>query len=188
MKKYSIIDDELKRAEAKHPNYPEDMFRQLAIMNEEAGEATKAVLHYHYENGSLEDVKVELVQTAAMCMRMIESIDNTIEFNKNINKCSAENSDRFGVGTQCSNLENKECKSTRHCNFKISASRGSSYFYGVFKNDHKSEEFIARVKDTSGKTWRIDDHDKSYFFALPETFIRHASVDEIELHKNRKNV
>jgi len=58
----------------KHPEWPTDMFRQLAIMNEEAGEVTKAVLHYHYEQGSLEDVKSELIQTAAMCMRMLENL------------------------------------------------------------------------------------------------------------------
>lgn len=62
---------ELRIAELCHPNYPDDMFRQIAIMNEEAGEATKAVLHYHYEGASIEDVKHELVQTAAMCIRML---------------------------------------------------------------------------------------------------------------------
>ena len=74
LKKYDRIDVELRRAEKKHPNYPTDMFRQVAIMNEEAGEVTKAVLHYHYENGSLQDVKDELIQTAAMCMRMLNAI------------------------------------------------------------------------------------------------------------------
>lgn len=74
LKKYSDIDAELVRAKMKHPEWPTDMFRQLAIMNEEAGEVTKAVLHYHYEQGSLEDVKSELIQTAAMCMRMLENL------------------------------------------------------------------------------------------------------------------
>ena len=66
--------DELTRAEKKHPEWPEDMFRQVAIMNEEAGEVTKAVLHLHYENGSIEKVKEELVQTAAMCMRILKNL------------------------------------------------------------------------------------------------------------------
>jgi len=74
LQKYAPIDKELKKAELKHPDYPKDMFRQVAIMNEEAGEVTKAVLHYHYENGSLEDVKKELIQTAAMCMRMLNKL------------------------------------------------------------------------------------------------------------------
>lgn len=74
LKKYNPIDAELKRAEKKHPDFPTDMFRQVAIMNEEAGEVTKAVLHYHYEGGSLKDVKEELIQTAAMCMRMLGAL------------------------------------------------------------------------------------------------------------------
>ena len=74
LQKYIVIDIELKRAEKKHPNFPADMFRQVAIMNEEAGEVTKAVLHYHYENGGLENIKKELIQTAAMCVRMLDAL------------------------------------------------------------------------------------------------------------------
>ena len=74
--KYDEIQKELERAEKKHPEFPKDMFQQLAIMQEEAGEVTKAVLHYHYEGGTLEDVCEELVQTAAMCMRMLSALGN----------------------------------------------------------------------------------------------------------------
>ena len=73
--KYQAIDEELQRAEIKHPNWPEDLFIQLAIMNEEAGEVNKAVLHYKFEKGSIEDVREELIQTAAMCMRMLNSLE-----------------------------------------------------------------------------------------------------------------
>ena len=68
------VKNELDRAKEIHPGYPNDMFRQIAIMNEEAEEATKAVLHYHYEKGSIDDVKKELIQTMAMCMRMLENL------------------------------------------------------------------------------------------------------------------
>ena len=54
---------ELRRAEKLHPDYPEDMFRQIAIINEESGEATKAVLHYHYEGAGIQEVGKELIQT-----------------------------------------------------------------------------------------------------------------------------
>lgn len=74
LKKYAPIEAELQRAKKKHPDFPTDMFRQLAIMNEEAGEVTKAVLHYHYEGGSKKDIEEELMQTAAMCMRMLEQL------------------------------------------------------------------------------------------------------------------
>lgn len=71
---WNEINAELKRAEQKHPNFPTDMFRQLAIMQEEAGEVTRAVLHYHYEGGTLDHVKEELIQTAAMCLRMLKNL------------------------------------------------------------------------------------------------------------------
>ena len=75
LQKYKPIEVELSRAEEKHPDYPVCEFRQVAIINEEAGEITKAVLHYYYENGSLEHIKKELIQTAAMCMRMLENME-----------------------------------------------------------------------------------------------------------------
>lgn len=75
LQKWNRMDAELERAKAKHPNFPRNMFEQLAIMQEEAGEVTKAVLHFQRENGTLHDIKEELVQTAAMCMRMYEALD-----------------------------------------------------------------------------------------------------------------
>lgn len=74
LQKYNEIDVELSKAKEKHPNYPTDIFHQLAIMQEEAGEVTMAVLHLHYEKGSVAEVRKELVQTAAMCMRMLENL------------------------------------------------------------------------------------------------------------------
>lgn len=74
LEKYKIIEAELNRAMKKHPNYPKDMFKQLAIMQEEAGEVTKAVLHYHFEKGNIEHIREELIQTAAMCMRMLQNL------------------------------------------------------------------------------------------------------------------
>ena len=64
----------MKRAEEKHPAWPTDLFEQVAILNEEAGEVTKAVLHYKREGGTLNDVQEELIQTAAMCMRMLKNL------------------------------------------------------------------------------------------------------------------
>ena len=63
--------DELDRAEAKHPDWPDDILHQIAIVNEESGEATRAALQLEYEVGSKEDLRKELIQTAAMCVRMI---------------------------------------------------------------------------------------------------------------------
>jgi NTP pyrophosphatase (non-canonical NTP hydrolase) len=74
LKKYDEIQQELEREEKKDPDFPSDMFRQVAIINKEAGEITKAVLDYHYEYGYIEDIKQELRQTAAVCMRMLEAL------------------------------------------------------------------------------------------------------------------
>jgi len=74
LQKYNPIDAELKRAERKHPAWPPNIFEQLAILQEEAGEVTKAVLQYKREGGKLQDVRSELVQTAAMCMRMLQNL------------------------------------------------------------------------------------------------------------------
>lgn len=76
LQKYAPIDAELIRAEKKHPAWPPNIFEQTTILSEEAGEVAKAVLHYKREGGSIKDVKKELIQTAAMCMRMLESIPN----------------------------------------------------------------------------------------------------------------
>lgn len=69
-----LISKELQRAEKLHPNYPKDIFRQLAIMQEEAGEVTKAVLDYKDGKGPLSDVYKELIQTTAMCHRMLRNL------------------------------------------------------------------------------------------------------------------
>ena len=74
LQKYAEIDSELNRAKKKWPDWPENIFEQLAVMQEEAGEVTMAVLHYVHEGGNIEDVKSELIQTAVMCMRMLENL------------------------------------------------------------------------------------------------------------------
>ena len=71
--------DEVEFAETKHPDWPCDILHQIAIVNEEAGEATKAALHFEYESGSLEDVEKELIQTAAMCIRMLNNLESVYE-------------------------------------------------------------------------------------------------------------
>ncbi len=72
--KYVEVESELERAVIKHPDYPTDLFKQLAIMQEEAGEVTKAVIEFQYELGSVYAIRQELIQTAAMCIRMIQNL------------------------------------------------------------------------------------------------------------------
>lgn len=69
------IQEELVKAESKHPFWPTDILHQIAIVNEESGEATRAALQYQNEKGELKEVQTELIQTAAMCIRMLKNLD-----------------------------------------------------------------------------------------------------------------
>lgn len=77
MKEFEIIEaimNEVQRAKAKHPIFPEDRVHQVSIMMEEAGEAVRAANNYNYENGHISELATELIQTAAMCIRTLETI------------------------------------------------------------------------------------------------------------------
>ena len=71
---FELVQAEIDRAERLYPAWPPNIFEQMAVVNEEAGEATRAVLHYKRENGSLQDVKTELIQTCAVCIRMLKEL------------------------------------------------------------------------------------------------------------------
>lgn len=65
----------LRRAEKKHPDWPvDDLFEQVCIMQEEAGEVAKATLDFHNGSGTIPELKTELYQTAAMCLRMLKNL------------------------------------------------------------------------------------------------------------------
>ena len=70
----TIILAELRRAEAKYPEWPADLIHQVAIMQEESGEAIRAALNHVYHGEPIEDVRAELVQTAAMCLRCLKNL------------------------------------------------------------------------------------------------------------------
>lgn len=69
------INDEVKSAKAKHTwKESPGLFKQAAILAEETGEVAQAVLKHSDEGGSVEDIEKELIQVAAVCVRMIETI------------------------------------------------------------------------------------------------------------------
>jgi hypothetical protein len=67
---------ELARAEHKHPIWPADPIHQVAIMVEEAGEAMRAALRLVYkEGGTVEELRAEIIQTGAMCLRCLKNLE-----------------------------------------------------------------------------------------------------------------
>ena len=70
------ISVEFDRAESLHPDWPDGLFIPLAIIGEELGEANKAALEHHFNGAPLQDLKDELIQTAAMCARMLTYLED----------------------------------------------------------------------------------------------------------------
>jgi len=75
--KFLDIAEELEIATRKFPTWPTDPIHAAAVIAEECGELHKAVLEAVYEphKGSLPNIRTEAIQTAAMCIRFIASLD-----------------------------------------------------------------------------------------------------------------
>ena len=73
------IEQEVKRAKKIHQAFPDTLVKMTAIMAEEAGEAIKeANLIEDEGKGSIENYKTELIQCAAMCVRILEAMENEL--------------------------------------------------------------------------------------------------------------
>lgn len=68
---------ELNRAMTRYPTWPTDPLHALAVFGEEYGELNKAMLQLVYEphKTSPAEVRSEAVQTAAMALRLVRSLD-----------------------------------------------------------------------------------------------------------------
>lgn len=68
---------EVERATEKFPTWPTDPLHALAVLGEEFGELTKAMLQLTYEphKTSATEVRSEAIQTAAMALRVAMSLD-----------------------------------------------------------------------------------------------------------------
>lgn len=68
---------EVGRAVRKFPTWPTDPLHALAVVGEEFGELTKAVLQCTYEphRATADDVRAEATQLAAMAVRFLRSLD-----------------------------------------------------------------------------------------------------------------
>ena len=69
--------DELSRATEKYPTWPTDPLHAVAILGEEFGELTKAMLQMTYEphKTNADQIREEAMQTAAMALRLVMSLD-----------------------------------------------------------------------------------------------------------------
>ena len=74
---YEPIRAELAKAIIKFPTWPTDPLHAVAVVGEEFGELTKAILQHTYEphKSTLADVREEAIQCAAMTVRFIASLD-----------------------------------------------------------------------------------------------------------------
>jgi NTP pyrophosphatase (non-canonical NTP hydrolase) len=71
------VQAELARATAKFPTWPTDPLHALAVLGEEFGELTKAMLQFTYEphkKVTRMHIRAEAIQTAAMALRLAQSL------------------------------------------------------------------------------------------------------------------
>ena len=75
---FTMIQSEVDRAKGKYPKWPTDPVHAAAIVAEEAGELVKACLElsYNEKKTNIIDVRDEAVQTAAMAIRFLQSLDH----------------------------------------------------------------------------------------------------------------
>ena len=74
---FAEVRAEIDKAMRKFPTWPTDPLHAVAVLGEEYGELTKAMLQQTYEpqKTSREEIKKEAVQTAAMAIRLLMSLE-----------------------------------------------------------------------------------------------------------------
>lgn len=72
----NLVMTEVARAGAKFPTWPTDPLHALAVLGEEFGELTQAVMQAVYEphKSGPDQVRAEAIQCAAMAIRFIQSL------------------------------------------------------------------------------------------------------------------
>ena len=77
MRAVRTILKELKKAQAKHPDWPCDVVHCAAIMIEEAGEEVQASIDFHYGNQvDTSQMRLEAGHTGAMAIRLLMGLDD----------------------------------------------------------------------------------------------------------------
>lgn len=67
------IHSEYARASNIYPKWPENLAERFAIVSEEFGEMAKAI-----NDGDMENLRIEAIQSAAMCLRFLLSLNKTM--------------------------------------------------------------------------------------------------------------
>lgn len=77
MREIDEVMAEIEKATHKFPTWPTDPLHALAVLGEEYGELTKAMLQHTYEplKSTRDDVREEAIQAAAMAIRLIMSLN-----------------------------------------------------------------------------------------------------------------
>jgi NTP pyrophosphatase (non-canonical NTP hydrolase) len=116
-KTMSVIEQiaaEVTRATAKFPTWPTDPLHALAVLGEEFGELTKAMLQHTYEphkGVTQQDIREEAIQTAAMALRLAMSLDS-YEYRRGEQHKQSSEGDRF-IGRDVREIEALAAKGLR---------------------------------------------------------------------------
>lgn len=107
------ITSEVERATVKFPTWPTDPLHALAVLGEEYGELTKAMLQLTYEphKTTPEEVRSEAIQTAAMALRLAMSLDR-YEYRRGEQHRQSSEGDRF-IGRDIREIEALAAKGLR---------------------------------------------------------------------------
>lgn len=76
LKILSELTEEVNAATEKHPVWPKDNVHRAAIVAEEAGEVVREANHLLEGHGSIDLLRMELIQTGATVIRMLDQLDN----------------------------------------------------------------------------------------------------------------
>ncbi len=71
----SMIIGELRKAEEKHPGWPQDPIHAVGIIIEEVGEAMKEAVDVTFNGKTRDDLIKELAQAGAMAIRALMNLE-----------------------------------------------------------------------------------------------------------------
>jgi len=73
-----LVIDELRKAEEKHPTWPDDPIHASAILAEESGELVQACIDYYYSDSDGGNAVIEAAQCGAMALRFLINVGSYV--------------------------------------------------------------------------------------------------------------